>query len=181
MRLFVAVDLPEPVKDHLETLRAAIPGATWVKRPAFHLTLRFLGDDIPAARLDDIRAALVRVEAPPFELALRGLGRFPAPGRRPARVLWVGVDAPPALQTLYRGVSAALNPVGFPADGQPFSAHITLARLRQPNVEREVERFQAQQAGIASPAFPVSEFILYSSELTQHGSLYTVQATFPLR
>ena len=181
MRLFVAVDLPEPVKDQIETLRATIPGATWVKRQAYHLTLRFLGDGIAETRLDEIRAALARVHAPPFALALRGVGRFPAPGRKPARVLWVGVQAPDALQTLYRGVSAALNPVGFPEDGQPFSAHITLARLRQPGIDREVERFLTQHGGVTSPPFAVSEFILYASQLTSQGPIYTVQATFPLR
>ena len=179
LRLFVAVDLPEPVKDQIETLRATIPGATWVKRQAYHLTLRFLGDNIADARLDEIRAALGRVEAPPFELALHGVGRFPAPGRRPARVIWVGVQAPPALQTLYRGVSAALNPIGFPADGQPFSAHVTLARLRQP-ADPEVERFLARHADVTSAPFPISEFTLYSSRLTPQGSVYTAQAAFPL-
>lgn len=180
MRLFVAVDLPEPIKDQIEALRAVIPGATWVKRPAYHLTLRFLGDGIAEARLGEIKAALARVEAPPFELALRGVGRFPAPGRRPARVLWAGVQAPPALDALYRGVSATLNPIGFPSDGQPFNPHITLARLRQP-VEREVERFLTQHEGVVSAPFAVSEFILYASELTPQGPIYTIQASFPLR
>lgn len=179
MRLFVAVDLPEPIKDQIETQRAPIPGATWVKRQAYHLTLRFLGDTLPEARLSEIRTALAGVSAPSFELALRGVGRFPAPGRRPARVLWVGVQAPPALHTLYRGVSAALSGVGFPAEPQPFSAHITVARLRQP-AEHETEAFLARYAGLSSPPFPVTEFLLYASQLTPQGSLYTVQARYPL-
>ena len=44
LRLFVALALPEWVKDDLERLQAGVPGARWVEREQMHLTLRFIGE-----------------------------------------------------------------------------------------------------------------------------------------
>ena len=43
-RLFVALELPAPVKRELARLAAGLPGARWVAPEQFHLTLRFIGE-----------------------------------------------------------------------------------------------------------------------------------------
>lgn len=174
MRLFVAIDLPATVKNQLETLQRPIPGARWVKRPAFHLTLQFLGDGIPDERLTDIRDALATIHADAFTMALRGVGHFGG------RALWAGVDAPPALAALHRQVGEAMRAVGFPPDTRRFSPHITLARLRDTSGRRELDAFLAQHAGFSTESFPVEAFALFSSQLTPQGARYTIQAEFPL-
>lgn len=181
MRLFIAIELPDAVKDQIETLSADIPGATWVKRPAWHLTLRFLGDNIPDEQLPAIREQLERVRAEPFELSLRGVGCFPAGGRKPPRVLWVGVKSPPALQVLYAQVERAVCAAGFEAEERPFSPHITLARLRLPRVEREVSQFLSRYENFTSDTFPVSQFVLFSSALAPQGAEHTPLLTVPLQ
>jgi len=181
MRLFIAIDLSDAVKNQLEALRADIPGANWGRRSAYHLTLRFLGDDIAEDRLPVIRKQLELVKADPFELSLRGVGCFPSGGRKPARVLWVGVKSPPALQVLYGQVERAVLAAGFEEEDRPFTPHITLARLRLPRVEREVSRFLQRYEQFQSEAFPVSEFVLYSSVLTPQGAEYTPLLKVPLR
>jgi 2'-5' RNA ligase len=94
MRLFVAIDLPDTVKDQLDTLPTRIPTARWMKRQQMHLTLFFLGE---TDRIPDIKDALASVKAPPFSLSLAGVGRFPQRQKQPPRVLWVGIDAESAL------------------------------------------------------------------------------------
>lgn len=177
MRLFVAVELPADVKDALTALETSIPGTTWVKPAALHLTLRFLGDQIDPIRLTPIKTALASVKAPSFSLALRGVGRFP-PGRRPARVLWVGMDDQPALLSLQASVERALGAVGFEPEERPFNPHITLARLKG---EGSVERFVEAHGGFRAEPFTVSEFVLMSSVLTPQGPKYRHEAQFPLR
>ena len=115
MRLFVAIELPDEVKDQLVALKTDIPGATWVKTPAMHLTLRFLGDHINAICLTPIKTALASIKAAPFTLALGGTGRFPSGTRRPARVLWVGIADQPALLTLQSAVEQRLAGGGVSA------------------------------------------------------------------
>jgi RNA 2',3'-cyclic 3'-phosphodiesterase len=180
MRLFIAIDLPEEVKDQIETLRADIPGATWVKRHAFHLTLRFLGDDINPNRLNTIQQALSSVKTQPFEIAMQGVGRFPPPGRQAARVLWVGTTTQPILMNLHRQMERAIGAIGFPPDDHAFSPHITIARLRTPKPSPEVDAFLAENAEFKSAPIQVEQFVLYSSLLRPEGPLYNPESVFPL-
>jgi len=81
MRLFVALDLPQEVRQKFRELIATIqkecPNARWVRPEGIHVTLKFIGY-IEDKDLDSIRAALapIRLEAP-VEIAFRGLGFFP--------------------------------------------------------------------------------------------------------
>lgn len=180
MRLFVAVELSEDVKQELVALKADIPGATWVKPAAMHLTLRFLGDDIDPVRLTPLITALAAVKAAPFTLALRGTGRFPPGSRRPARVLWVGIAEQPALAALHKAIEQAVAAVGFPPEDRDFSPHITLARLKSDGASPQVARFLEKHGAFRAAPFTAAEFHLFSSRLTPQGPHYRHEASFPL-
>ncbi len=177
-RLFIAIDLPESIKDLLETLRADLAGAVWVKRQTYHLTLRFLGDQVPIAQANATAASLTAVQFTPFDLRVRGVGRFPPDPRSAARVLWAGIEAPPDLAQLHADLSAVLTSLGFPPEDHPFHPHVTLARMKLPRPDAAVERFLAHSAGLMSDAVRVTAFHMYESELSPHGSHYTRRATF---
>jgi 2'-5' RNA ligase len=152
LRLFVAVELPDEVKqalgDAIETLRraGAEQGIAWVRPEAIHLTLKFLGAT-PAARVPTIAAGLQQAVAgvAAFELQPAGLGtfhggksphftrRFPRESRHDnVRVIWVGLGpGKERLVALAGRVEAALAPLGFPAEPRPFAGHLTLARVRE--------------------------------------------------
>jgi RNA 2',3'-cyclic 3'-phosphodiesterase len=177
-RLFVAIDLPDPIKNQLETMLTGVPGAKWVKRHQLHLTLRFIGE-VETPRLQEIKQALQAVRAEPFTMTLQGAGRFPPKGA--SRVLWVGVAAPAALAQLQRSIEQAVVSVGILPEERPFSAHITLARLKSPPPPQTVERYLAQRADFKTGSIPISEFILYSSVLSPQGPTYRPEARFALR
>ena len=180
MRLFVAVDLPDEVKDQLVALKTDLPDAVWVKRPALHLTLRFLGDRIDPIRVTPIQLALASIRADAFPLALSGTGRFPSGTRRPARVLWVGLSDQPALLALHAAVERALIPADFAPEDRPFSPHVTLARLKGDQPAPQIDRFLDRQRGFHSDPFTVSSFQLISSVLTPQGPDYRHEGTFRL-
>lgn len=180
MRLFVAIDLPPEIKAKLITLKCDLPAVTWVKSPALHLTLRFLGDGIEPIRLTPISTALRSVHAAPFPITLRGVGRFPAGNRRPARVLWVGVAHPPELIALQTQVEQVLESVDFPSEASTFTPHVTLARLKGEGNMAQVEHFLEREGGFACEPFSVTEFHLMSSRLTPQGAEYRREASFPL-
>ena len=179
MRLFVAIDLPPEIKAKLVTLKSDLPSATWVKPPALHLTLRFIGDGIDPIRLTPINTALRSIHAAPFSLILRSVGRFPQGNKRPARVLWVGIDEQPPLMALQAQVEQALASVDFPPEGS-FSPHVTLARLKGEGNMAQVARFLEREAGFLCDPFTVSEFHLMSSQLTPQGAEYRRETGFPL-
>ena len=181
MRLFVAIQLPLPCREQLVALRSEIPGATWVKPSALHLTLRFLGDQIDPIQLMPLQMALASIQAEPFVLTLQGTGRFPEGTKKPARVLWVGLADQPALLALQRAVKQALIPVGVAAEARAFSPHITLARLKSTDRSPELSEFLDQHRQFQAEPFTVREFFLVSSLLTPQGPIYRHEASFPLR
>lgn len=181
LRLFIAIDLPDALSDRLLAAQTNIPGATWVKRQALHLTLRFLGDDIDKAATDSLIAALKTIRQASFPIRLSGVGRFPPNDRRAARVLWVGLEHQPALRHLADAVESKVVGEGFPPEARKFSPHITLARLKDHrDTAGAVERFLKQHQGFSAEPFNADSFILYSSTLTPGGSIYQALARLPL-
>jgi 2'-5' RNA ligase len=180
MRLFVAIHLPPDIIANLVALKTDIPDAAWVKQPALHLTLRFLGDGIDPIRLTPIKTALATVNVAPFTLALRGVGRFPPGNKRPARVLWAGVEEHPALIALQAQIERMLASVDFAPEERAYRPHITLARLKGEGNAAEVSTFLERHNGLESAPFTVDSFHLMSSLLTPEGAVYREEAEFPL-
>ncbi len=180
MRLFVAIDLPEAVREALAALPEKFDGARWVSPAHMHVTLRFIGETDTG---DEIQAALATVTSPPLELAIAGVGRFPGNPRKPPRVLWAGLNAPESLASLYESISAALAPLKLPPDDAPFAPHVTLARTPNASaaVSEAARRFLARNASVASEPFAVTAFTLYQSALTPGGPVYSPVAAFPLK
>ena len=181
MRLFVAIDIPESVKQSLLQLRDnSIPTARWVTADKMHLTLRFVGEVDEKTALK-YQSVLDTVTVPPFSIRVKGVGQFPKNEQKSARVLWAGVDAPPELFELQQSVSAALESAGLAADDyDEYSAHITLARLKLRKRDASVSNFLAQHKNLSIASFPVTEFALYESQLSSQGAQYTKVRVYPL-
>jgi 2'-5' RNA ligase len=131
-RLFLGIPLAEGAR---EAIRArlgdeVLPGRR-VPPDNWHLTLRFLGDTTPEAGarlMAELRRAPLGRRV---EITFDGLGAFPREAR--ASVLWVGVSrGARELGTIARETEARVRDAGFPAEGRPFAAHLTLARLQPP-------------------------------------------------
>lgn len=176
MRLFIAIDLPAGLKQALAKLHRDLPGARWVAAAQIHLTLAFLGE-VEEASAWRLSAELARIHLPPFTLTLTGLGCFPH--RQRPRVLWVGLAPEACLANLVVAVQSAIRDCGLPVEERPFSAHLTLARLRFP-APREVGAFLDQPLSEPFPLLPVEEFILFQSRLTPHGAEHLPLTRFSL-
>jgi 2'-5' RNA ligase len=183
VRLFVAVNPPEHLGDHLATRLDAVRGeigVAWTRRQAWHLTLMFLGE-WPDDRVEPLREALVRAVAPqaPLEIRPGGLGAFPDL-RRP-RVLFLQLDGGDPLRRLagtVRGAVDATWPDG-PQDHKAFRPHLTLARVKRPLAARDLARLRELDLGGAAP-FTVAAAHLLASELRPEGARYTDLARLPL-
>lgn len=176
MRLFIAIEIPDDLKKTIADLRADIPGARWVPEEQIHLTLAFLGE-VEETVVEQLNSALAGIHATEFELCFSSTGCFPK-YQRP-RVLWLGVKPHPHLDELAAKVRAAVLSCGIPQEERPFSAHITLARLKLlPSRELEAILEQPQKQRIHP--FRAREFILFQSRLTQQGAVHTPLMSFPL-
>lgn len=185
MRLFVALEIPDPprrdLRRRMDSVRDRLPRARWVDPDNVHLTLLFLGEtaesDVPVLAAG-LREAFAR--CPPLEMRLVGGGTFP-PGR-PARVAWVGVEAPEELMTLQADVTrAAVETLGVEPEERPYRAHATLARCPSPWRRESVEKFTNAFTGPIGQPFMADHGILFESRLSPKGSRYRAVETFPLR
>ena len=178
LRLFIAADLPAELRPVVARLCQGIGGARWTRPEQLHITLRFLGDT-PEDQLDDLRARLRQVRTPHFELALRGTGVFPpVGGRKPARILWLGLDPPEPLQALKHAVDGVLGPDPETAK-RGFSPHLTLARFPT-RPRHDIDRFLADHVGFDSGRFMVNDFHLYRSTLRPEGAIHEIVESYPL-
>jgi 2'-5' RNA ligase len=180
-RLFIAISLPERVKDEIEKaqneLRGAVPEGSvrWTKRGQLHLTLKFLGD-VEAQRLEALASSLARAceQSGALRLLARRIDFFP--GLRHPRVVWVGVDdVPERLPVLRRTVEAAT--AGFTGEEpeKTFTGHVTLGRCKA--IKRPQAEILAKAAKTMEQRFfgewTADRIEIIRSELGSGGSRYT--------
>jgi RNA 2',3'-cyclic 3'-phosphodiesterase len=175
-RLFIAIDLPEQVKERLSRLRVDIPGARWVPDDQLHLTLAFLGDQDPET-IPRLKAELSAIRHPGFRLRFSTPGCFPNPAH--PKVLWIGIEPEAQLNHLASQVRRALLSCDIPLEERPFFPHITLARLKLP-AGREASAFLHPSNPRKIPPVDVRGYTLYESRLTSGGASHTPLAVFPL-
>jgi 2'-5' RNA ligase len=180
MRLFVAVELPatalRAATQVSEALRQRVVEAaprarlTWIPPERLHLTVRFIGEagsDRAAAIVEALSAPFA---TPAFAFSLSTPGAFStrgAPG-----VLWLGVDSgADELRQLEQDVSSRLEDIGVPREHRPYTPHLTLARVRDP----QTLRVRALLDGLVTPDHApglVDAITLFESRLSPKGPTY---------
>ena len=182
-RLFISVNLPDDLRDKLAAEQkrlqrhlSAYP-LRWTRPEGIHITLKFLGDTDPA-RLPELNAALQPLATlhSPFTVTVGGVGCFPH-ARRP-NVVWVGVHDPGnKLQALAASVDQAVARLGWERERRPFSAHLTLARVKRGAGTQERRSLGTLLPNLDVPetlgTCPVSALHLMRSQLRPEGALYT--------
>jgi RNA 2',3'-cyclic 3'-phosphodiesterase len=175
LRLFVALELPDEVRDELVAWRTPVLRDIHALRPvareSLHVTLCFLGwravaDVGPIG--EAMRAAVSAAVAggPPVRLSLaRGVW---LPPRRPRLVAVDLSDTDGALARVQGDVSRALEAGGwYEPEARPFMAHVTLAR-----VGRRVKLRASELPAIPALEFEGSRVVLYRSRLARGGAQY---------
>ena len=158
MRLFIAINLSDEMKDSLIRMQNALydRGArgNYTPEENLHLTLAFIGEYPDAQPVLD---ALSAVAFRPFELSLEGMGRF-------GDLWWAGMRDSVPLTAVVRRLRRALAENGIPFDKKRFSPHITLIR-----------KASGALPGIApEPAsMTVTALSLMRSDRGRNGMIYT--------
>lgn len=188
IRLFVAISLPDSVKDEIEKAQRRLwdsfpnKSVRWTKREQFHLTLKFLGnvrESLVSGLISALRESCMRFS----ELQLRAerIGFFP--DARFPRVLWVGVrDEKCQLIPLQSEIEEAVKSFTDERPEKRFTGHVTLARLLRIE-RREAEALAKLTSGMSQRFFGgwvAGKIELIRSELSSSGSRYTTLADIPL-
>jgi 2'-5' RNA ligase len=187
VRLFVAVELAEDTvraaADTAAVLRREIDSklrADWVPPQNMHLTVRFIGhvDDERVPPL--VQALTPRLEVPPFSIRFGACGVFPPSG--PPRVIWIGItEGLRSLAAMHAEFDRRLQPFGFEPERRPFSAHLTLARIKDaPKGSGALVREQLRRVAPAAPASQTTRATIFQSRLSPKGARYEALAYAPL-
>jgi RNA 2',3'-cyclic 3'-phosphodiesterase len=181
MRLIVALDFPDAVREAIRDLMAKLKplckDARWVRPESMHVTLKFIGH-IADDKFEPIVRALGDVHSDaPVEMNFRGVGFFPTE-RRP-RVCWCGIETSSNLAELAKNIERALVSLKIEAENREYVPHLTLARL---DSARGAEKLLAAAAELKSLDFGSSreaEFHLFQSVLKRTGAEYSKLRSFP--
>jgi 2'-5' RNA ligase len=190
-RLFVALDLPDRVREALAAWQRhglADPAVRAVAPQALHVTLCFLGYH-PERAIERIAAEVEGIAPRAVELRFE-----PQPVAVPrSRPRLFAADAPSeATDGLQAELSARLEASGFyRPEKRPFWSHVTVARVRPERRERGSRRRRGSRPRtVESPPGPLPEAVLdpffgvrvtlYRSHLRPAGAEYAPLAGFDL-
>lgn len=184
MRTFIGIDLNPDLKKTLEDfilrLRPRGGDVRWVKPAGMHLTLKFLGET-GEEKVAAVKSSLERVvrRHRPFSLEFVGTGTFP-PGKRAARVLWVGFKESLPLRSLEEEIEGEMQKLGFPREERAFHPHLTLGRVKNPHgLAPLLQEFEKASTTVFGQ-MDVRRVTFFESLLRPTGAEYLVLAEYPL-
>jgi 2'-5' RNA ligase len=176
IRAFIALDL-EPmcvrriarVAERLRTAKG-VPNATWTPPAKMHLTLKFFEAIDPAAAravFEDLRPMVEGKRAP--RAGSMRLDAFPR--AEDARIVVVVIeDAAGDIARLAKAADERAANAGIAREERPFRPHVTLARIKRPF---DARKWFAALSSSDHGECGATELVLYESQTTAQGSIYT--------
>ena len=180
MKVFIAIDLPEEVRQNLAVVQRELRGVSntirWVSTDSAHLTLKFLGE-ITDEKVEEVHQVMANVSWKQFQISVKGVGFFP--GALSPRVLWAGMHAP-TLETLAERIDSKMETFGFEKERRKYRPHITLARAKRGALDSAFVTAASQFEERDFGSFLVDRCFLYRSDLQTSGHVYTKLREYPL-
>lgn len=183
-RVFIAVNLPTEIKNELAVVEKEIKSlfpeeiqagvAKWIKTDNLHITLLFIGQlkDEAVPQISQIVKETLQGWQP-FAVEFKKICYGPNK-KMPPRLIWVELEKNKDLECVANILKQKMEALLQRSDNRPFSAHITLARIRawqwksippeeRPAIEREIDF-----------VFDVSSVDIMESKLNPKGPQYTI-------
>ncbi len=179
MRTFIAIELPQEIKDILARLQGELKksGADvkWVESKNIHLTLKFLGErnEKKIAGISEIIEEAAKNNYS-FQAEISSLGAFPKIDF--PRIIWVGINQGDSeTKKIAQELEEKIAKIGIPKVDRPFSSHITIGRTKsasnRENLVRDLKN-NADKLKEENLRFPVTKITLFKSTLTPGGPIY---------
>lgn len=187
MRTFIAIELPDNIKNSLAALQEKIKSSQadikWVEKTNIHLTLKFLGE-IDENKLLQVITVLGEIAANTrsYQTTISTIGGFPKIDY--PRVIWVGIESGDSeTKNIAKLVEENLEKIGIPKEERAFSSHITLGRTRSSKNQKQLayELNKLQKDFKALESFKVGKITLFKSLLSSKGPTYQAIAEISLQ
>jgi 2'-5' RNA ligase len=183
MRCFVAIELPEEVHKRLDELQEKLNRfgrrVRWGNPYQIHLTMKFLGE-VPDEQVPDIceTAKTIANAHASFELKVEGIGSFPPRGS--VRVIWAGLkEIPQELVDCHKDCEEEFARLGFDKENRAFRPHLTLGRVKDRSVSRDVREVLEEYRDFVCGEFTANGLTVFQSILKREGPTYVPLAHAP--
>jgi len=182
-RTFIAIPVPSEsgLSERLKIFSTGNWGANikWVPSHQWHFTLAFLGETSyeNEVKVKSILSSLVTgIKA--FDISFEGFGLFPH--KRNPKVIWVGIEKNPFIESVANNIQQQLKIEGVEFDAKPFVPHLTIGRVKQ-LLSPEDFRRRFESCVISSPIETnLNELVFYQSVLEKHGPVYQALVSWKL-
>jgi 2'-5' RNA ligase len=173
MRVFIAIELPEEIRQRLSDLERELKPTTtsarWVAVESIHLTVKFIGETTEAG-IAAIDESLSGLTWKPIQVSVKGVGFFP--GTRSPRIFWAGLVAP-GLDSLAGKIDLRMERLGFEKENRAFRPHLTLARARNVRLDAALVHAAERFGDLDCGSFIADRCFLIQSTLKPSGAVYT--------
>ena len=186
MRIFIALELPESVRERLGQLQGKLKSTEnrikWVDPSLIHLTMKFLGE-VKEKNLEKViqTARDVAGRFSVFEMKIGKMGVFP--NFSSPRVIWVGIEeGKDKLETLAAELEEKLSQQGFSRSSRKWTSHLTLGRVKVLKARERLKALFLQYCKeVEGIEVKVKNLNVIKSELTPQGAIYTVLERIPFK
>jgi 2'-5' RNA ligase len=174
MRTFLALDLPDPIKQIISKLSSElqsenVSGIKWVEPENLHITFQFIGDT-QQQHISEITNFLADIFSQMQSIHFSEPKVQIIPQRNP-KIIWI------SLQTNHKKIFQAsrrikekLLEMGYKLDSKSLKFHITLGRIKKRLPDFFIQKILTTELKIIG--FDVSEAALYQSFLRPEGPVY---------
>jgi 2'-5' RNA ligase len=175
MRVFIAIDVSDSAKRHLEREiergRVESADSKWVKSAELHVTLVFIGT-VEEPQGEEILRIMTSVASKhrAISLSLGGGGSFGASAH--PHVLFSTLEGDvERLSEVQRELAASLAGIAQ-IESRTFTPHVTLARSKERRGDAGLAKALTAIKAAPKDPFVVSELVLYRSDTRPTGATY---------
>ena len=167
MRCFLAIDLPEEIKDKIEGIKRdfKIKGIKLVEKENLHITIKLLGE-IDEETVEKIKNLDLSIN--PIKVKIKNIGIFP--NENYIRVIWLGATN---LVDLFKEIDEKLSDIGFKKERE-YVPHVTIGRVKFIENKKALKDKIEKHRKIDIGEFEVRSIKLMKSTLTPNGPIYEV-------
>lgn len=164
MRTFIAVEIPENVKEEIIKIQKQLPEfkGKLPEKENLHLTLKFLGE-ISENKIEEIKKKLKEIQFKSFEVQIDRIGIFENNRRG---IVWLNVAN---CENLQKEIDEKLS--DFFEKEKRFMGHLTIARIKN---FKDKNKFisEIQKIKIPKLKFSVDSFYIKKSILKKEKPIY---------
>lgn len=174
MRLFIAIDIPENIKEKILEIQRRLDkkefDIKFVELENLHITLKFLGE-VHEDKINEIKERVYKIAKNfyKFKINLQGFGYFGS--EKYIKVLWIDVkDNKEKLIKLMNLLNRELENIKM--ENYPLNPHLTVGRVRSGKNKEKLLFIVKNLHNVKIGEVYVKEIKLKQSILTKHGPVY---------